>query len=247
MAHVVEIAAVVVEAEQQRAQRFPVLVPAPAQDHAVGGALVLDLGPQALAGHIRRVPGLGDDAVQARPLELVEPLGGHRRRARVGRQMDRRPGAREQRLQTHPPPVQRLFAQVFTLERDHVESHEPGGRALGQRADPRLGRVDALLKGVEVEAGGTGHDDLAVQDHLPDPKRTRRLDQLREVARHVTLAPADQRHSAFLEMDQCPEAVPFGLVLPLLSVGHLTGWQRRRQHRLHVERNRVTHRRDRIR
>ena len=52
----------------------PVLVPAEAGDGAVGGALVLDLDHRPLAGLVRAIEPLGDDAVEAGALEPVEPV-----------------------------------------------------------------------------------------------------------------------------------------------------------------------------
>ena len=61
------------------------LVPAVAGDHAVGGALVLDLEHGPLVGLVGAVQRLGDDAVEAGALELLEPvLRGRRRRRCAG-------------------------------------------------------------------------------------------------------------------------------------------------------------------
>ena len=48
-------------------------------------------------------------------------------------------------------------------ERQQVEGDEGGRRRLGQLADALLRRMDALGQRVEVEAAGTGDDDLAVE------------------------------------------------------------------------------------
>src|SRR5207253_8563353 len=71
-ADVLQRAAVIVQAEQQRADRVLArLVPAKSRHHAVGGAGVLDLDHGALAGLVGECRRLGDDAIQARALELV--------------------------------------------------------------------------------------------------------------------------------------------------------------------------------
>ena len=70
---------VVVQAQQQRADvRRPArLVPAEAGDHAISSAGVLDLEHGALARLVRRVEGLGDDAVEAGTFEALEPIARH--------------------------------------------------------------------------------------------------------------------------------------------------------------------------
>ena len=77
-ADVMEHAGVVVEAEQERADRLgaaflAALVPAKAGDDAVGRARVLDLQHRPLARLVRRVERLGDDAVEAGALEFAQP------------------------------------------------------------------------------------------------------------------------------------------------------------------------------
>ena len=52
----------------------PALVPAEAGDDAVGGARVLDLDHRALAGLVRAVSRLRDDAVEAGAFEAREPV-----------------------------------------------------------------------------------------------------------------------------------------------------------------------------
>ena len=74
-------AVVVVEPEQQRADErvLAALVPAEAGDHAVGGALVLDLQHHALARRVGERLGLRHHAVEAGAFEPLEPVGGDAR------------------------------------------------------------------------------------------------------------------------------------------------------------------------
>ena len=73
--------ALVVEAEEQRADGVPLaaLVPAEAGDDAIAFALVLHLQHDALVGLVGARGGLGHDAVEAGALEALEPVGGDRR------------------------------------------------------------------------------------------------------------------------------------------------------------------------
>ena len=72
------VAVIAVQPEQQRADRVVAgLVHAVARDHAVGGALMLDLEHHPLVRLIGPRQRFGDHAVEAGALELVEPpLGG---------------------------------------------------------------------------------------------------------------------------------------------------------------------------
>src|SRR5258708_12681314 len=71
---VVHRALLVVQAQQQRTERGAVARFAPADDNAIGGALVLDLHPVSFARNVDPVPRFRDHAVEACALETVEPL-----------------------------------------------------------------------------------------------------------------------------------------------------------------------------
>ena len=77
---------VVVQAQQERSQRpLAALVPAESRHYAVGAAHVLDLEHRALARLIRCACRLGDNTIQPRTLEALQPVdcelrvAGHRR------------------------------------------------------------------------------------------------------------------------------------------------------------------------
>ena len=172
-ADVLQAAAVVVEAEQQRADLVvAALVPAEAGDDAVGGARVLDLDHRALARLVGGVDRLGDHAVEAGALEALEPLG--RQRAIVGhrREVDRRGGGAEQPLEPGAAFVLRQLADVAAVDREQIEGDERRRRLRGQLRDPRRGRVQAQLQAIEVEPVRPGDDDLAV-DHAAGRERRR--------------------------------------------------------------------------
>ena len=110
-------------------------MPAEAGDHAVGGALVLDLdhGPLVLA--VGAVEALGDDAVQAGAFEAVEPIGGHVPIARRGSQLHRRRRCAERLLQLCPARAERFAAQVGITQCQQVEGHERRRHLLAQHGD----------------------------------------------------------------------------------------------------------------
>ena len=101
------------------------------------------------------------------------------------------------------------------------------GRLLGEHPHPRVGRVDALLQRLEIQAVVGGDDDLAV-DHAAFGQLGRdRRDQLGKVAGHRPLVAAADLDLVAVAEDDGPESVPFRLV------GRL-GWDRRHgfgQHR----------------
>jgi len=98
-ADVVQLAAVVVEARKQRTHAVAVLVHAITGDHAVDRALVLHLQHRALPRLIGARDRLGDDAVEARALEPLEPVGGDVAVGGRRRQEQRRLGRAEQPLE----------------------------------------------------------------------------------------------------------------------------------------------------
>src|SRR5581483_1617861 len=81
-AHVVDLAVVAVQAEQQRRERA-VLVPPEADDDAIRGAMLLHLDDRvARAWQVRRAEPLRDDAVEPERLEAGHPRARVRERAR---------------------------------------------------------------------------------------------------------------------------------------------------------------------
>src|SRR6266550_7373048 len=102
----------VVKTEQQRAECRAVARPAPSDDDAVRGSLVLDLHPESLARHVGPSPRLGDDAVESRALELFEPLLRLLRVPRVWRQEDRPLDSFQELLEPLASFAQRLLAEI---------------------------------------------------------------------------------------------------------------------------------------
>src|SRR6476646_8620471 len=97
-----QMTGVVVQAEEQRADRalLTALVPAEAGHDAVALALVLDLEHDALVRLVGAVDRLGDDAVEPRALEALEPVASDADVARRRREVERR-----------LEPTQRLFQE----------------------------------------------------------------------------------------------------------------------------------------
>ena len=216
-ADVVERALVVVQPEQQRAdvRARPVLVPAEAGDHAVGGALVLDLEHRPLAGLVRRVEPLGDDAVEPGALEPLEPV---RRRWR-----DRAwPGSggpaawprrgRPRAVRGARPAGTARRSSSPSASRSHAT--KLAGDCLGEHPDPRGGRVDAQQERLEVERAVTRDDDLAVEHAALRERRPQRRGQLREVAVERLEVARLRVDLVAVAEDEGAEAVPLGLEQP---------------------------------
>ena len=72
--------------------------------------------------------------------------------------------------------------QARAADGEQVEGDERRRRRDRQLGDPRRRRVQALLQGVEVEAGGAGDDDLAVDDRAVGSRASEGVAQLGEVA-----------------------------------------------------------------
>src|SRR5205814_4441548 len=118
----------------------------PADDDAVRRALVLDLDPQALAGHVGPTPGLRDHTVETGPLELLEPFVGRLGVACIGGQENRPLDALEELLEPRAALAKGALAKVFLPLCQQVECDKPGRRCLAEHANPGLGRVDPLLE-----------------------------------------------------------------------------------------------------
>ena len=140
-------------------------MPAETGHDAVGGALVLELEHRPLARLVGRVEALGDDAVEARPFEPVEPVHRLGPIERGRGQVDRRRGCGQDRLE--PAASLRLGhrPQVVVAEGEQIPGDEARRRFGGEHPNARLGRMDAQEQGVEIEpAVGAGDDHLAVED-----------------------------------------------------------------------------------
>jgi hypothetical protein len=153
---------------------------------------------------------LGHHPVEAGALEAGEPVGGQRPVEGAGGEVHagrRGQSAFEQAAAFGQGDVeQRPIAQG-----QQVEGHERR-RGLGrQPVDAGLGRVDALLEGVEVQAVGPGHHDLAV-DHAPIGEGSpQRAEELREVAGEGPVVAGPQLELVAVAEHDAPEAVPLGL------------------------------------
>ena len=101
---------------------------------------------------------------------------------------------------------------VVVAEGQQVERDEGRRRLLGEHAHPRVGRVDALLQRLEIQAVVGGDDDLAVDHAALRQLCLDRLDQFGEVPGHRPLVAAAELHLVAVAKTYRPEAVPLGLV-----------------------------------
>src|SRR2546423_14168137 len=110
-----------------------------------------------LSRHIRPIPRFRDDAVQARALELLEPILCRLRIARVRREEDGLLDALEKLLESRAPHAERYLAKVIVAFGQDVECDEPGGCGLAQHPDPGFWRMGPLLAGGAIQASGSHH------------------------------------------------------------------------------------------
>jgi hypothetical protein len=211
-ADVAEPLLLVVEPEQERARERPVDEPAEAGDGAVGRSLVLDLDHRAATRLVRHVGTLGDDAVDARALEAVEPAGGAGRVVGRRREEERRREAAEERLQAPPALVERPVAQVLLGQCEQIEDDEGGGCLETEPLDARGRRVEAREERLEVEAGAARDDQLAVEHEARLGRREQRLDDLGEVARQRTLVATAQVDAVAVTEGEAAESIPLRFV-----------------------------------
>src|SRR5205807_2391851 len=80
------------------------------------------------------------------------------------REIDGRAYRAQQQLERGAALELRRLDQGTAVVGQEIERDERCRRRQRQLGDPRRGRVQALLQGVEVEAAGADDDDLAVDD-----------------------------------------------------------------------------------
>ena len=107
---------------------------------------------------------------------------------------------------------ERPIGVVVVAEGQQVERDERRRRLLGQHPHPRIGRVDALLQRLEIQAVVGGDDDLAVDHAALRQLGDGRGDQLGKVAGHRFLVAAADLHLIAVAEKNRPEPVPFGLI-----------------------------------
>src|ERR1700674_4786552 len=83
--------------------------------------------------------------------------------------------------------------------------------------------MDPLLERSEIQTLFPHHYELAIQDELAGAECPKRGQHLRKVARHRTRPSADQGDLLAVSEHQRPEAVPFGLVLPPVTLWNPVG------------------------
>src|SRR2546421_3651814 len=209
---VVERPLVVVEAQEQRPDAVTVLVRAEPGDDAIGRPLVLDLEPGAFVLAVLPRARLGDDAVEAGALELLEPVGGNRRVGGRGGEMDGRLGSAQHPLQALAPLRQRVLTQVVVALGEEIERDE-ARRGLGrQLRHPAGGRVDTHLQEIEVETLLGGDHDLAVEHRALGERAAQLLDELGEVPVERALVAAAELDLVAVAEHDAAEAVPLRLV-----------------------------------
>ncbi len=208
LAHVV-VAVRSLHAHQQRADlpgRALVLDGQEAEDDGLlaGDDLELQPVPRARA-HVRRALALGDEALPAAPLRLLERA--------VPRQLDllghleRRLHAREQALQQLAPGLQGPGPEIQSIQPQQIKGHEAQLAAL-------------VLEELEARAPlGIQRDDLAVNHSLGDAQPLQRLRDRGEAPGQIIAVAALEGESAPGERGNGAEAV----VLHLEEVGLLAG------------------------
>ena len=164
----VELALVVVEAEQQRPDFLLLLGIAEAADDAVGGALLLDLDHRPLAGAVFLIGPLGDRRRRARrrcaraSCERGVAVAGHRRkmqarrRGSCGRSARAPRGARDSGSADSDLPS--------TSSRSNAISS--AGRLRRELADAAFRRMQAQLERIEREGIADRDDQFAVEQEL---------------------------------------------------------------------------------
>ena len=119
----------------------------------------------------------------------------------------------------------------LALPEQDVEGDELRRDLRRQPADAALGRVEAHLHRVEVEATAALDHDLAVERGVGREQVAERA-ELGEVPQQRPLVPAPQCELAAVVLEHAAEAVPLRLVLPVAvrELAHELGLHRRKRH-----------------
>ena len=217
-----------------------VLVPAEPGHDAVGCSLVLDLEHCPLAGLVRRVEPLRDDAVETGALEAVEPVGSERDVGRGRRQVNGRRRTAQDPLEPGSTLALRDAPEILVAERQQVPGHERRRLLRGQHRDAGRRGMDAQEQALEVEPIRPADDHFAVEHASRRQVRAKRRRELREVAVERLEVAALRVDLISVPEDDRPKAVPLGLEEPALAgrerVGELGEhrFEGRLERKLHV-------------
>src|SRR5437660_6055253 len=142
-ADVLEVAVVVIQAEQQRTNRgfLAAFVPAESGDDAVAFTLVLHLEHHALVRLVGSVLTFGDDAIESGALESLKPIRGSFSVASRGCDVKRRLRILEDRLESGAPLGERCVAKALIALAKDVEEDDGRRDLYRQFPDARLGGV----------------------------------------------------------------------------------------------------------
>ena len=140
----------------------------------------------ARTGQVRHPELLRDHTVEAERFELREPAP---RLADIS--CCRREPETVERLDTRAAFLERQLPYGFAVPDEHIEHDELRRYLGGEPADPRLGRVEAHLHGVEVERSVPRDHDLAVERRAWR-QQIAKGPQLGEVAQQRPFAPRPQ-------------------------------------------------------
>ncbi len=221
-ADVVELAMIVVQAEQQRAD-FPALLGvAEAADDAVGGADALDLDHAgALAGCVLAVEALGDNAVEPMGGAAADPalrggkVGSRRRKMNASLARGRFEIGSREFLERHATGGERLGGKRLPFfGQKEIEDEIGAGRLLGEFPDAAFRGMDSLEERVEVEAAMRADDDFAIEHELARGQAAKGFDQFREISPERLAGFGLQHDLIAVAEGETAEAVPLGLIQP---------------------------------
>ena len=216
MAHEVEVALIVEQAEQDRADLVAILVDPVSADYAITIAPVFPLDPDPLVLDVGFVVELADDSVTAGAFVLREPPLRFGEVTRHRGEVPREREVAEKALESFPTFGPRRVAQVLSADSEQVEGHELGGNLARQQLNPRGSGMDPALELVELRDVVDNDDDFAV-DHRPCRKLLESGEQFREVPQEW-LAVAALQLWLGAAPGHGPEAIPLRFIHPAFAL-----------------------------
>ena len=225
----IELAVLVVEAEQQRADFGAVALVPEAADDTVGGAQAFHFQHRADARLVGAVSAFGDDAVGGTVSRRRKPALSLGKVGREGRQyhLSRTGILLCEAFECATALGHRQVDQRHSVRRQqHVEHDEASGRGSGELSNAAFRRMEAHLQGLEREVTVDFDHQLAVDDKSLGRNLGQQGENFGKVASERFAGFRMKRDFLAIFEREAAEAIPLRFVLPAIALRQRLGGAR---------------------